>query len=43
MILAEMFSIEMWFSLAVIGCVGWAGVVGHMGNWWTIPRFRAKK
>ena len=43
MILAEMFSSEMWFSLAGCGGVGWAGGGGHMGNWWTIPRFRAKK
>ena len=29
---------NIWFALACVGAVAWLGVIGHMMNWWTLPK-----
>ena len=31
---------NIFFALACVGTVGWFAVVGHVMNWWTLPKKR---
>ena len=37
MMLADMLG-NVFFGLTMVGAIGWFALVGHVMNWWTLPK-----
>jgi len=31
---------NLFFAGTAVGVVGWIALVGHMANWWTLPKHK---